>query len=625
MLRESIDLSIEDDDLSTTDLKCLDMLSKDTNIKINDHYALEWLQCRRNPLYFIQNYVYIEETGGMRQYSEEMLRPKLRRVVRVLNRYHKCVFMASRQLGKSTIAACILAWSTIFFPYNKPLILNFRKGPAIKNLAMVKFVINNLPDWLRWTCVQNTKSERLTYLELRNGSRLDSFYPSSTAHPSTIARSLTSSCLYIDEAAFIPHMREIFGSAQQTLATAKDQAISNNYPYFQFVTSTPNGIAGNGEWFYDRWSKAVDSEDMFIADPDDPLHEDWRSDVDIDEIAHDESKNSFIKVQYHWSEDPRKTEKWYKEQCQELSDQRKINQELDLIFVGTSNCIFDDDQLSKLEAVNSVQNVPFKYGSTMKVFSEYIDPLDYYLIGVDTARSIKGAFNAIQIFSFKDFNQIAEIGVRLGSFAKYGDIIHEVFQWLYRQVGPRIILAIEKNTIGLAPIEHLLYHVREFDYSPFMYSDNDKEPGIMTTGISKDMMIGCLKEAIDGNPKCIKSQELINQMSSIERSSAGTIRSNSFSDLFMAACFCAYTRKRKALEIMPMLNLSNREITNNFSTNMRELIGLSDPKKGTYNPRNASLNPDLFITTGERDMYDIGENNYGNDPDVLPFMPFFGG
>jgi len=34
-------------------------------------------------------------------------------------------------------------------------------------------------------------------------------------------------------------MREVFGSAQPILSTARTQAAKNNYPYFIAVTSTP--------------------------------------------------------------------------------------------------------------------------------------------------------------------------------------------------------------------------------------------------------------------------------------------------------------------------------------------------------------------------------------------------
>jgi hypothetical protein len=386
-----------------------------------------------------------------------------------------------------------------------------------------------------------------------------------------------------------------------------------------------NGISGDGEWFYQRWQNAVESDDIFVNDQNTNF-EKWNQDLDIDNYIKDPRKNSFIKVRFHWSEDPRRNQNWYEQQKRELDDPRKVNQELDLIFVGTSKCIFDDDQLSSLESQQVKYVLPCKYDVKLKVFEENIDPRDYYLIGVDTSTSVGGesAYNAIEIFSFKEFNQVAEAMFRLASYTRYGEVIDDVFQWLYKIVGPRIILAIERNTIGRAPIEHLLNYVKTFDYSPFVFSDNDKDPGIYTSGISKDLMVGCFKEVITENPKCVKSRDLINQMSSIERSNSGTIRSQSFSDLFMATCFCAYTRKRRALDIMPLLMYSNKQLDYNFRTNMSELISLNDPKRGFKDVRNISIDPSIFVTTPDLDSMDTYSNSSDlNDIDIQPFMPFF--
>jgi phage terminase large subunit GpA-like protein len=147
--------------------------------------------------------------------------------------------MASRQLGKSTIAACMIAWAIVFYPNNKAVILNMKQNAARNNLATIKFIINNLPSWMVTRSPFKSKSDIKTYFELFNGSRVDTFYPSTIHSSSTLARSLTVPILYIDESAFIRDMSEIYGSAQQTLSKARQQAIKNRYPYFILTTSTP--------------------------------------------------------------------------------------------------------------------------------------------------------------------------------------------------------------------------------------------------------------------------------------------------------------------------------------------------------------------------------------------------
>ena len=433
-----------------------------------DARAYEYIKCRQNPLYFAQTYVHIEETGGSLKLTPDLMHNKIRRVVRSLVNHHRCVFMASRQLGKalsldtviplpnnklttmehinigdiildenkrptivtavtgimyehkcyevcfdngekiiadeehlwkiqtdfceyvicntryikrllinqknivintpynnkkikinninetksvpvkciqvdnpsklfliskqfipthnSTIAAIMLDWALTFFPRIECVILNFQKNAALKNLERVKFTHNHLPDWMKIPAT--SKSDIKTYFTLRNGSKVQSFYPSTIHDPSTMARSLTIPILYIDEAAFIPHMDKIYSAAQPTLSKAREQATKNGYPFFQLITSTPNGVYGSGEWFHKRYNNAIESDELFIDNKEG--YENWNKKIDIPHKLTDSSKNSFIRVSYHWSEDPSKSEQWYNEQVRELDDERKVNQELDL-------------------------------------------------------------------------------------------------------------------------------------------------------------------------------------------------------------------------------------------------------------------------------------------------------
>lgn len=328
--------------LSPQDLNILNMLQETNQTDITNHNVNEWIKCRQNPLYFILNYVYFKEYGGRCLYTKEFLHPKLRRVVRVIYRYHAAILMASRQLGKalsldtiiplanggyttmgeikitdtildgngnptqivaitevmnnrncyqlefdngdtdiiadedhlwkvsnstlgfknkiittkelytiqetiknwkqstksrieipnrnksiyfknispidtvpvrciqvsnsdgmflcgksmipthnSSISAAILSWALIFYPENRAIIFNFQKAAAQENLNKIKFIIKNLPNWLRMTVPNASRSEIKTYLELKNGSRVDTFYPSTTTSPDTLSRSLS--------------------------------------------------------------------------------------------------------------------------------------------------------------------------------------------------------------------------------------------------------------------------------------------------------------------------------------------------------------------------------------------------------------------------------------------------
>jgi hypothetical protein len=201
---KQIIIPFTDPTLKKDDVQILNTIQKNNHVDINDYRVSEWVKCRANPLYFILNYVYLQEIGGKIKYDDKNLHLKLRRVVRIIFNFKMCLFMASRQLGKSSIAAAILAWASIFFPNNRIVILNFQKSAAQENLKKIKFIIKHLPLWMQ--VKDASRSEMKTYLELQNGSRIDTFYPSSTTPPATLARSLTIPILYIDELGFIPHI-----------------------------------------------------------------------------------------------------------------------------------------------------------------------------------------------------------------------------------------------------------------------------------------------------------------------------------------------------------------------------------------------------------------------------------
>ena len=501
-----------------------------------DFFAQEYLKCRSNPLYFIYNYVYIPEIGGSMLMAPNRVHQKVRRVVRSLVRYNKVMFMATRQLGKSTISAAMLEWAINFFPGIPAIILNMRQIAALENLNKIKFIHSNLPDWLRSPL--KGKSERKTYLELINNSVVRTFYPSSTAGPDQIARSLTAPILYIDEVAFIRHIDLAYRSAQPVLSKAREQAVKNNYPHFILMTSTPNGTVGEGKFFYEMWGNSIDSDDIY--------NEDGSIVDNANEIVATPDKNGFIKIKYHWAEDPTKNDNWYTEQKRDLNfNKRSINQELDLIFIGSTTCIFDDDYLSRLQSNKAKLNVKLSHMCELKLYKE-LDPAQYYLIGVDTAKSITGDYCAVEVYDYNTFEQVGEFFGRLGSLTKFADIVSEIIEYCAEQTNDRILVGVESNSIGSAIIEHL----ENKNLDKYLFIDPSSRDqykfGITTTSKTKDQMVTMLYDYITTDPSLIKSNNLIDQLSVIEKHSNGAVSAKRgyHDDLFMASCMCAYMKRK---------------------------------------------------------------------------------
>ena len=706
-----------------------------------DEISIEWYKCKINPFYFIFNYVFIPEIGGVLKYDNTKMHYKIKRVVKSVFRYHKVLFMATRQMGKaldietkipidlngnyklmkdihigdtvldefskptkvvaetnimydrpcydliiddnvqitcdenhlwkvfnlefqnelllttkqiynnfitssqnklfirksnlnnnyqtyytitsiakrinsvpvkciqvenfsgmylcteynvpthnSTIAACLLEWVCNFFPRVPATILNANKSFALENLEKVKLIHQNIPSALR-TPLKN-KGERKTFLEYMNGSILRVFYPSSTTSPSTLARSLTSPILYIDECAYIRHMKTAYSSAQPTLSRAREQAKKNKYPYFIFLTSTPNGVVGDGQWFYEMYNYSVDSDEIFDDD---------NNFIDeADSLVNNPERNGFIRVKFHWSEDSEKDENWYKEQCRDLNfDTRSINQELDLVFVGSTNCIFSDEFLSQLRHQKPSNIITLPHSCHLRLFTEIFNSNDYYLIGVDSAKSITGDYNAIEIFSYDNFIQVGEFFGKLGSLTKYSQILMEIVKFLNSFIGDRIILCIENNSIGSAIIE-ALENEESYDFLQYVYTPTPlvnkmkqgnivrvpKHPsqyGINTNSSTKSKMISYVYEFFTKNPKCIKSIDLINQLNVIERTANGSIRAQYpyHDDIFMASALCAYVRKISSLEYEPLIKSDEFEEYKNENLVTSDII-ISNKNSNQY-------------------------------------------
>ena len=197
----------------------------------------------------------------------------------------------------------------------------------------------------------------------------------------------------------------------------------------------------------------------------------------------------------------------------------------------------------------------------LKIFKEF-DKKNFYLVGVDSARSLVGDFAVIEVYDYKNFEQIAEFSARLGSITKFIDIVKFVLKYIYFQVGTRFLAGIENNAIGGAVIDALVDD-EEFDYIPYIYETvnpktHSRQYGLVTTSKSKDSMVSLVYEYFTANPSNLHSSNLISQLSVIEKKANSTVaasRSNN-DDLFMASAFCAYIKKMSFMDIEPLIDIT---------------------------------------------------------------------
>ena len=159
----------------------------------------------------------------------------------------------------------------------------------------------------------------------------------------------------------------------------------------------------------------------------------------------------------------------------------------------------------------------------LAVFEENLDQADYYLVGIDTAASINGARCAIEIFSFREFKQVAEAFGRVGSLHKFANIAKSAVKWLQSQVGHNILIGIERNSIGQSVVEEFQDSP---DFEPYLYFEEKKDQriyGVQTTPKTKPVMTALFYEHVCSNPSIIRSEDLKSELLNAKRNTQGNI------------------------------------------------------------------------------------------------------
>lgn len=208
-----------------------------------DIMAEEIIKCANDPVYFIENYYYINHPVNGRRLLK--LNQSQRDTINQLHFGLHSVILGSRQVGKTAIVCAYLLWRAMFNPYLNIVIGSRNLSSAADNIDRIRFAIHNLPDYLKPELIHNTK----TYVEFSSGTRIAS-YPVTER----LGRGMAISILYIDELAFIPsYIKEaLWHSILPCLSTGA-----------QFIAaSTPNGRT---ELFYRLWEAAMNNKNNMLA------------------------------------------------------------------------------------------------------------------------------------------------------------------------------------------------------------------------------------------------------------------------------------------------------------------------------------------------------------------------
>lgn len=438
----------------------------------------EWLKCKNDPIYFINNYCkIISLDDGLIKFNTF---PYQNRSILSMHENRKTIHMFGRQCGKTTtVSAYILHY--ILFSDGVPsvAILAHKASGAREVMQRLQLMYEYLPKWMQ----KGVKTWNKGNIILEGEDGADGAQVFTGATTSSGIRGKTVSLLYIDECAIIPNTvaEEFFTATYPTISSGAKTKI--------IITSTPKGY--NHFWHY--WSKA------------DPSLKDW---------------NGFLQCRAEWNEHPKHDEKWYNDQLAMLG-QLKFNQEVLMHFLGSSATLIEPGTISKLFSKSYIYE---KDG--LDVLVRPIKGHSYVMI-VDPSKGSGGDYHAASII---DITTLPYVQV-----AKYRDNV--VSPMLLPNILARIATEYNEAFILLEnnvseQIGYILYH--EVNYENILMVSRDKRGQFISNGfadvamgVTMDKKIkstGCnnLKILIEENKLLIHDEDTIKEISTFIDNGKGT-------------------------------------------------------------------------------------------------------
>ncbi len=515
--------------------------------------VIEYLKCKKNPLYFIEKYVKIPTQGGPKLISEAGLwhkTNKYRLAIKCTWKFHKLILLFPRQTGKTTFLTSMDLHTLNFYEGIQAGFISLDKGRVTDYIRRLQYIYDQLPVFLK-APQKRSLSDRVTYFKLENKSQLHTSSVSGNIDPGNVMRGLSLSTIFIDEAAFLP-LDQLLTAVGPAYSKASIEAKDAGKPYSFILTTTPNGINDGG--FYNLMINATPVNELLV-NPEDPLCDELLPDDQCKEILEQPGRNGYVFIKLNWNEVY--DDAWYEEQRRTLNfNKRRISQEVDLVFLGSSTSIFSDDIIMKIQPAKKVWNKNLFNNYNIHFLTETFDPDHVYVIGVDVAASSEDSVNAdyssIVLWDATDDIQVAEMKARIPVLKYFSYSIKELVRFLIEVVNipeENLILGIERNSFGLGVIENLIYDEDLGDlFERILYKTEIRSElvhGVQVTAANRPLIVNTLVQKVNENPNIIKGEMLANELRGLEQKSNGRIEAarGLHDDVFFAAAHAVNIRK----------------------------------------------------------------------------------
>ena len=271
-------------------------------------------RCQVDPLFFIENFVYIQTGGGEKlfkpfEYQKEMIRNFIENKNNIM--------LTARQMGKTTVVAAYLLWYAMFNPTKTVLLMGNVQAAAQEIMERIKFAYEMCPDHIR----DGVKKYNELTIKFENKSRIIA-----RATTPQAARGLTVDLLYLDEFAFVQesYQSNFWAAVSPTLAGSKGGCI---------ISSTPNTE-------YDQFASIWFESQIHNYEDEDG------NPIELDEDG--PGMNGFRGIKVTWDKHPDRDQKWADTEEYKLGSSR-FRREYNCEFVTYQETLIDSVKLTEIK------------------------------------------------------------------------------------------------------------------------------------------------------------------------------------------------------------------------------------------------------------------------------------
>lgn len=430
------------------------------NIELSGLQMVEYIRCKRDPIYFIETYCRIitlddgVQPFKMYQFQKDMVRLYMK------NRF--ALTLTARQMGKTTVMAGFILWFAIFHKSKQIAVLANKGDQAQEIMDRIRLMFEYLPFFLQ----PGVEVYNKTSLVFENKSKVFSAATSSSA-----IRGRSVDLVYIDEAAFIERDMEFYESTYPVISSGENSKV--------IMTTTPKGTRG---MFYTLWR------------------------------ASEEGANSYQRMVVSWQAHPKRDEEWAKTTRENIGPAR-FRQEFEVEFRGSSGTLISGAILELLHP-----KLPINDQENLSIFELPIEDHKYVAV-VDCSEGVGQDYSVVTMFdvSVKPYNVVARF--RDNTLSQLLLPHHAIA--LCKQYNEALLLIESNNDVG-GQVSYIAYY--ELEYENTITTRRDERgmelniggrganPGVKTTRKVKSIGCATLKTLLENDMLAINDDVMIGEL-----------------------------------------------------------------------------------------------------------------